>query len=508
MGGAASAIANPIGGRDVTATAVAHGGAGGGASGTGVGGAGGAASASAGASSATGGDVTANARAVGGASATAIGAARATATATVVEGGKAAALAEATGSSGQAEATAITAQGTSYLNRIKADATAPATSGEAVMQSNADTSELYAFGDAGGSASFALGTSEPDPTAVADELQTHPNLAAKFAGPSAVVFGAGVQGASYVAALGGTQEYANTLTFVLNPTSLGDLTLGLLDDQAQGAGFSSLVFTVSAGGATEVNQTFHSLADANAYFNDQALDFGPVSGVADLEVTVRLDVTMDAAGQGFANDFLLGSVPCFLPGTMIEGEGGEAAVEDLKIGDRVVAIDGDLRSLKPVRWIGRKALSPAALMADPLRAAPIRIRGGALAEAVPVRDLLVSPCHAFLVGGVLVQAGAMVNGTSIVRETRISRAVEYFHVELDDHSLILADGALAETFIDNADRMAFDNWDEHERLYPHGHVTDEAPYPRATSARQVPARIRDRLAARAVAIGAATAAAA
>ena len=62
----------------------------------------------------------------------------------------------------------------------------------------------------------------------------------------------------------------------------------------------------------------------------------------------------------------------------------------------------------------------------------------------------------------------MVNGTSIVRETQVVDAFEYFHVELDDHAMILADGATAETFIDNADRMAFDNWDEHERLYPDG----------------------------------------
>ena len=63
--------------------------------------------------------------------------------------------------------------------------------------------------------------------------------------------------------------------------------------------------------------------------------------------------------------------------------------------------------------------------------------------------------------------------------------------------MILADGAPAETFIDNADRMAFDNWYEHEQLYPDGHAMDEAPYPRATSARQLPAAIQAHLAYRA-----------
>ena len=62
----------------------------------------------------------------------------------------------------------------------------------------------------------------------------------------------------------------------------------------------------------------------------------------------------------------------------------------------------------------------------------------------------------------------MVNGTTIVRETHIPQVFTYYHIELDDHSLILAENIPAETFIDNVDRMAFDNWDEHEALYPDG----------------------------------------
>jgi len=42
----------------------------------------------------------------------------------------------------------------------------------------------------------------------------------------------------------------------------------------------------------------------------------------------------------------------------------------------------------------------------------------------------------------------------------------YYHVEVDDHSLILAESMPAETFVDNVDCLAFDNWREHEALYP------------------------------------------
>ena len=78
----------------------------------------------------------------------------------------------------------------------------------------------------------------------------------------------------------------------------------------------------------------------------------------------------------------------------------------------------------------------------------------------------------------------------------------YYHVELDDHSLILAENTPAETFVDNVDRMNFDNWAEHQALYPEGKSISELPYPRAKAHRQVPVYIRVALAERAEIIGA------
>ena len=72
----------------------------------------------------------------------------------------------------------------------------------------------------------------------------------------------------------------------------------------------------------------------------------------------------------------------------------------------------------------------------------------------------------------------------------------YYHVELDDHSLILAENTPAETFVDNVDRMGFDNWAEHEALFPGGKPIEEMPYPRAKARRQVPMQIRAALDAR------------
>ncbi|MGY3614466.1 Hint domain-containing protein [Bradyrhizobium sp. USDA 10063] len=188
---------------------------------------------------------------------------------------------------------------------------------------------------------------------------------------------------------------------------------------------------------------------------------------------------------------------CFMAGTLIGTPAGEVPVEILTRGDQVLTHDGGVAT---VDWLGIQTVSTR--FADKMRVLPIRIKAGALAEGVPSRDLLISPDHAVLVDGALIQAGALVNGTSIIREHNVPTTFAYYHVEVEDHSLILAENTPAETFVDNIERLHFDNWAEHEALYPNGKSIRELPYPRAKSHRQVPVRTRVMLAARVQAIGA------
>jgi hypothetical protein len=178
-------------------------------------------------------------------------------------------------------------------------------------------------------------------------------------------------------------------------------------------------------------------------------------------------------------------------------------VETLRAGDLVCATDG--RAL-PVRWLGRQTV--ALRFADPLRVLPIRVRAGALGERQPLRDLLLSPDHALGIDGILIQAGALVNGISVVRETDMPAVFTYYHVELAEHALVFAEGVPAETFVDHAERMAFDNWAEHAALHGAGEPIIEMDRPRAKAQRQVPDSILARLAARAAALFGADAAAA
>ena len=201
--------------------------------------------------------------------------------------------------------------------------------------------------------------------------------------------------------------------------------------------------------------------------------------------------TLNYDTAGTKNEWSLtnGTPICFMAGTAVATPNGKVLVENLAPGDLVLTADG---SAQNIRWVGRQTVSR--LFADPLRVNPIRIQQGALGGGLPRRDLLCSPDHAFLLDGVLVQADALVNGVTIFRENNVPEMFVYYHVELSSHALILAEGVPAETFIDNVDRLAFDNWKAHEDLCGVPAPLMEMPLPRAKSARQVPQALAARLA--------------
>jgi hypothetical protein len=185
-------------------------------------------------------------------------------------------------------------------------------------------------------------------------------------------------------------------------------------------------------------------------------------------------------------------VCCFARGTvlstMTDAGWRDVAVEDLKIGDVMVCIiDGFLPVQSPIRWIGVQTIKADA---DPFRYAPVLIKREALSKSIPEVDVALSPDHAVLVGNILIQAGAMVNGDSIIRQ-EITEDFQYYHIELEaGHMCMYASNMLVESFVDNVDRCVFDNWDE--RTAPASQVM-EMQYPRAKSMRQIPMVIREQL---------------
>jgi Ca2+-binding RTX toxin-like protein len=148
---------------------------------------------------------------------------------------------------------------------------------------------------------------------------------------------------------------------------------------------------------------------------------------------------------------------CFAAGTRILTAQGEAAVETLRVGDLVATLGLKGAPVAPVLWVGRRRI---ALAGNPHAEAlmPIRIRAGALGQGAPTRDLLVSPDHCLFLDGALVPARLLVNGGTIVVERGLAE-VTYFHVELDRHDVLIAEGAAAESWLDAGNRDWFANAD-------------------------------------------------
>ncbi|WP_420587476.1 Hint domain-containing protein [Ruegeria sp.] len=152
------------------------------------------------------------------------------------------------------------------------------------------------------------------------------------------------------------------------------------------------------------------------------------------------------------------SVVCFCSGTLIETTEGVKKVEDLRPScsypanaDQVVTISGEAR---PLRWIGRTAIS-AAELEENHKLRPIRITAGALGNNLPVSDLLVSRQHRMLISSdiartmfgvedVLISAIKLTALPGVFVDDSV-KEVEYFHVLLDSHEVVIANGAPSES---------------------------------------------------------------
>ena len=143
--------------------------------------------------------------------------------------------------------------------------------------------------------------------------------------------------------------------------------------------------------------------------------------------------------------------PCFCRGTHIATPEGEALVETLRAGDLVTTLAGTRRRL---RWVGfgRTLVTPR----HRDHASVVVVRRDALADGVPHRDLYVTHGHSFYFEGVLIPAAELVNHRSIAW-VEDAQVVEYYHLELDSHDVILAEGAAAETYRDDDNSQHFHN---------------------------------------------------
>ena len=182
---------------------------------------------------------------------------------------------------------------------------------------------------------------------------------------------------------------------------------------------------------------------------------------------------------------------CFATGTRIATPDGERIVETLKPGDLVLTHDG--RST-PAIWVARQTVANPRFVE--LGRKPVRIEAGALGPDLPNGPLTVTADHALLFGDMLINAGTLVNGTTIrlLPLAGLPSMFNYWHVELENHEVVLANGGVpAESFIDYVGRSGFDNYDEYLDLAGADRLIKEMPFARISAHRLVPPDRRGRV---------------
>jgi hypothetical protein len=145
---------------------------------------------------------------------------------------------------------------------------------------------------------------------------------------------------------------------------------------------------------------------------------------------------------------------CFAAGTRIATMRGDIPVEALAIGDEVILAPENGAGTRKILWLGHRRID-CTRHPNPSAVWPILVRAGAFAEHQPVRDLWISPGHSVFINGALIQAENLVNGATILQIPRSH--IEYWHVELESHSILLSEGLPTESYLDTGNRTAFIN---------------------------------------------------
>ena len=151
---------------------------------------------------------------------------------------------------------------------------------------------------------------------------------------------------------------------------------------------------------------------------------------------------------------------CFRRGTRITTAHREVAVEALSIGDEVLTRG---EGFSPIVWIGHRIID-CQRHPEPHLVWPVRICAHAFGSGLPRSDLWLSPDHALFCDDVLIPVKHLIDGHAIAQVA--VNTVEYYHLELRRHAVMLAEGLPAESYLDAGDRSSFENGGGALTLHP------------------------------------------
>ena len=211
-------------------------------------------------------------------------------------------------------------------------------------------------------------------------------------------------------------------------------------------------FNAVNNGAGTHSVTSSGGVSSNGNFNNNSLGILTLYG----EITSIGVLGGGGAGGGFdivevGIDSTQFDVLCFAAGTMIATPDGQRDVADIRANGKVLTAEGLTRQVKAIT---SRHLSPLALWRE-TRLRPVLIRAGALGQGLPHRDLRVSRQHRILVASriarrlfgqteVLVPA-IHLTGLPGISIDMAATPVDYHHLVLERHEVLLANGCPAES---------------------------------------------------------------
>ena len=221
--------------------------------------------------------------------------------------------------------------------------------------------------------------------------------------------------------------------------------------------FGATLLSFKAGDLIQVQTTVAAsfIRDAN---NTAVVDVVETANTGHILGKLTFSST-GSASVALSNTAYLSNVVvlCFLKDTLIRTPQGDVPVQHLRPGDPVLTASG---SPRPVAWLGQgKVLATSGQRSA---ATPVIVRKSALGPNVPHTDLHVTKGHSLFLDGALIPVEFLINHRTILWDDR-AQEVELYHIELNTHDVLLANGAPAESYRDDGNRWLFQNastgWD-------------------------------------------------
>ena len=171
--------------------------------------------------------------------------------------------------------------------------------------------------------------------------------------------------------------------------------------------------------------------------------------------------TVNFNGNSYVNATRQNDVVCYAKGSLILTDKGFIPIEHITHKNNIITkgniINNDFVNetefkVKKIRWINKFKVHSLNE-----KSRPICIKTNALGPNVPFKDLYVSPQHGIFINGKLVRAKKLINNDTIFQDNECTE-VEYYHVECNYHSAILANGILSESYLEiGNNRKLFEN---------------------------------------------------